>query len=350
MKIVVVSDAYITEEMMMNAIEKSSFRDSQIEYFFFGNKNRGQMRDIVRKIERGDIEYIVLPDGYEKSIEDADIIMVHLCPVTKKIIEKAKNLKYILCNRGGIENIDVESATDHNICVFHNPAHNANAVAEYTVGLILCETRNIGRANFSLKNGEWREIFPNTATKIHEMHDLVIGLIGFGSVGRLVAECLQGFKCKILVYDPYIDISAYDMMHIKFVEFDELLEQADVISVHARGSEVILGEEQLKKMKKTAYLINTARSALVDYDALEMALENKWIMGAAVDVFCSEPNIPKSLRKYDNLTITNHRGGDTINSYCDSPVMMLENLNNYLNGKKPLFLINRKEIEQHNMI
>lgn len=97
-------------------------------------------------------------------------------------------------------------------------------------------------------------------------------------------------------------------------------------------------------MKKTAYFVNTARSALVDYDALENALENNEIMGAAIDVFSSEPDIKKSLRHHDNLTITNHRGGDTINSYSDSPLMMLNNLYNYFIGRKPLFWYNKSKM------
>ncbi len=346
MKMVVVGDAYINLDMMKSAVEKSSLSDLSVEYFYFGFESRREMRGIVQKIEKGESDTIELPEGYEKAMEDADIVMVHLCPVTQKIINKSKNLKYILCNRGGIENIDVDTATQNGIMVLNNPAHNANAVAEYTVGLILCETRNIGRAYMSLKNGEWREKFPNTETTIHEMHDLTIGLIGFGSVGRLVAERLESFKCKILVYDPYLDISAYDMLNVEFVELDELLKYSDVISLHARGRETIIGFKELSKMKKTAYFINTARSALVDYDALEKVLDNNIIMGAAIDVFDSEPNIPDSLRYHDNLTITNHRGGDTVNSYSDSPLMMLNNLNNYFNGRKPLFWLNRRALSK----
>lgn len=346
MKMVVVSDAYITHDMMKEAVESCKLEHIEVEYFYFGLENRGEMREIVREIEKGNRDEMVLPQGYEESIKDADIVMMHLCPLTKTLINKAKNLKYVLCNRGGLENIDVDAATEKGIMIFHNPAHNANAVAEYTVGLILCETRNIGRAYMALKNGEWREQFPNTATTIHEMHDLTIGLVGFGSVGKLVAERLAGFRSKILVYDPYFDISAYDMLNIEFVEFDELLERSDVVSLHARGSEVIVGADEFKKMKKTAYFINTARSALVDYDALENALENNEIMGAAIDVFSSEPDIKESLRHHDNLTITNHRGGDTINSYSDSPSMMLNNLYNYFMGRKPLFWYNRKEMLQ----
>lgn len=345
MKIVAVGDAYITVDMMREAVEKSEFSDSKAEYFHFGYTNRGEMRNIVRKIEIGQKDELDLPEGLELAIEDAEVLMVHLCPVTEKIIEKAKNLKYILCNRGGVENIDVDAVSKRGIVLINNPAHNANAVAEYTIGLMLVETRNIGRSFFSLKNGEWRELYPNTTSQIHEMHDLIVGIIGFGAVGRLVAEKLEKFNCKVLVYDPYLDISAYDMLNVSFVEMDELLKKSDIISIHARGESAIITECELRKMKKTAYLINTARSALLDSKALEEALKNKTIMGAAIDVFDTEPEIPQTLRRYDNLTITNHRGGDTINAYSDSPKMMLKNLYNFLSGKRVLFWYNKKELE-----
>lgn len=347
MKMVAVGDAYITLNMMQEGVENSKFENLDVEYFYFGYQNRGDMREIVREIEKGNRDKMELPNGYEEAVEDADMIMVHLCPVTRQVIQRAKNLKYILCNRGGLENIDVEAATEKGIIIVHNPAHNANAVAEYTIGLMLCETRNIGRAYMALKNGEWREKFPNTEATIHEMHDLTIGLIGFGSVGRLVAERLESFRSKILVYDPYLDVSAYDMLNIEFVELDELLQRADIVSIHARSKNVIMGKNEFRQMKKTAYLINTARSSLVDYDALEEALDGNQIMGAAIDVFSTEPNIPQSLRFHDNLTITNHRGGDTINSYSDSPKMMLDNLYNHFKGRKLLFWFNKKELSNN---
>ncbi len=344
MKIVIVADAYMTLNMMKKSIDKCNFENLEVKYFFFGMNDRSEMREIVREIETGNSENLTLPEGYEKETEDADIIMVHLCPITKNIIANSKKLKYILCNRGGIENIAIDEANKRKIAVFHNPAHNANAVAEYTIGLILCETRNIARSCSALKKDKWREVFPNTQTAIHEMHELTVGLIGFGSVGRLVAEKLEGFKNKILAYDPYLNISAYDMFNVEFVELDDLLKRSDVISVHARGNSIIIGLDEFKKMKKTSYFINTARAALVDYDALEYALDNDIIMGAAIDVFTSEPEISKSLKFHDNLTITNHRGGDTINSYSDSPSMMLNNLQKYLNGKKPLFWYNKDQL------
>lgn len=346
MKVIFVGDAYITTEMMQAAAKQKLSETDTAEFFFFGEKNRGDMRDTVKMIEAHRREEIAVPEGLMEAVADAELLVVHLCPVNADLLMKAKKLKAVLSCRGGTENIDLAFAAEKGIVVTCNPAHNANAVAEYTIGLMLCETRNIARADAALKSGTWREKYPNTAATIREISDMTVGIIGFGSVGRLVAEKLESFKCRVLVYDPYIDESAFDILNQEFVGMDELLEQSDIISVHARASSYLLDFEQFAKMKPTAYVINTARSIMINPDALKDAMDTGKIMGAAIDVFESEPNIPEFYRQYDNITITNHRGGDTINSYSDSPKFALDNYFGYANGKKLRFWANRDAMKK----
>ncbi len=344
MKIICVGDAYVTLDMLKNGVEPYIKHDDEIKYFFFGEENRVDMRDTVKAIEAMKCDEIAIPNELYQEITDADLLIVHLCPVTKALLKCAKKLKAIMSCRGGNENIDVQFATEMGIIVSTNPAHNANAVAEYTVGLILCETRNISRADRSLKNGIWREKYPNTVSTILEIKDLTIGIIGFGSVGRLVAEKLSVFGCEILICDPYISESAYDFINFRFVDMDTLLSKSDVITLHARSKTSIIGKEEFLKMKSTSYLINTARSVLVDSDALFEALDKHMIMGAAIDVFETEPVIPEKYKQYDNITITNHRGGDTINSYKDAPTFAIQNYFEYLSGGRLRFWVNKKEL------
>ena len=341
MKVVFVGDAYITTEMMQAAAKQKLSDADTAEFFFFGEKNRGDMRDTVKMIEAHRREEIAVPDGLMDAVADAELLVVHLCPVNADLLMRAKKLRAVLSCRGGTENIDLAYAAERGVVVTCNPAHNANAVAEYTIGLMLCETRNIARADAALKAGTWREKYPNTATTIREISDMTVGIIGFGSVGRLVAEKLESFKCRTLVYDPYLDESAFDLLNQEFVGMDELLEKSDIITVHARASSYLLDFEQFAKMKPTAYVIKTARSIMINPEALKDALDTGKIMGAAIDVFESEPNIPEFYRKYDNITITNHRGGDTINSYSDSPKFALDNWFGYTQGKKLRFWANR---------
>lgn len=344
MKCVAIGDNFITPDMMKKGIENYSYLQfSNIEYFFFGLHSRPEMRHIVKVIETGGFETLDLPEGLLEAVEDADVIMCHLCPITKKVLERAKKLKLVLCNRGGHENIDVEACTERNVAVLLNPSHNANAVAEFTIGLILNETRNITRSNIAINNGEWREKYPNTATQIHEMCDMTIGLIGFGSVAQLVYEKLKAFGCRFLISDPFY--SGHVNKNIaKFVPLEQLLENSDIISLHARLSRksILLGENEFKRMKNTAYFINTARSYMVDYDALANALKSGEIMGAAIDVFDVEPVTKENnpLVGLDNCTLTNHRGGDTINSYSDSPAMMMKEAQKFFEGDTPKFWLN----------
>jgi D-3-phosphoglycerate dehydrogenase len=345
MKILCVGDAYVTSEMMKNGITPFISKQDTLKVLFFGEDNRIDMRDTVKAIESMRRDEIPLPDGLENEIVDADVLIVHLCPVTKTLLKKAKKLKAVLSCRGGVENIDVSEATEMGIIVASNPAHNANAVAEFTIGLILCETRNIARADSSLKKGVWRENYPNTQSSIRELCDMTVGIIGFGSVGRLVAELLDVFNCNIIVHDPYLKESAYDFIKFKLVDKETLLRTSDIITLHARAGVPIIGKQEFDIIKQNAYLINTARSVLVDPDALKSALDSGKLMGAAIDVFESEPIIPDFYRKYDNITITNHRGGDTINSYKDAPAFAIQNYYRYLNNEHMRFWVNRNELK-----
>ena len=345
MKIVCVADAYVTRRMMEEGVTPYLKDEDSLSVLFFGETNRIDMRDTVKAIESMKYEQLDVPDELYDEITNCDVLIVHLCPITRLLIKRAKNLKAILSCRGGVENIDVVAATENGIMITTNPAHNANAVAEYTIGLILCETRNIARADRSLRDGIWREMYPNTRVSIRELKNLTVGIVGFGSVGRLVAEKLSVFNCNILICDPYLNESAYDFINFKFVDMSTLLQKSDIVTLHARSKVPIIGESEFKLMKNNAYLINTARSILVDPKALKKAMDENKIMGAAFDVFETEPIIPEFYKKYDNITITNHRSGDTIESYQEAPVFAISNYLNYLNGERIRFWYNKNQLQ-----
>lgn len=332
-KCVAVGDMFIHEEDFRRALEKSSMFQTCRYLSWKEDAQRSQARKIIRNIEtKGSTAYP--PDqALAEEIQDADAVFVHLCPVGRELIEKADHLKYILTCRGGVENIDMEEAKERGIQVINCPSHNAYAVAEYTIGLMLCETRNIARADRAMKNGEWREQYPNSG-KIREMRSQTIGLIGFGTIGRLVAERLRGFGSRILIYDPYADPKEAEKKGCISVEREELLREADIVSLHGRiqpGDPPLIGEKELEMMKEDAYLINTARAALVDMNALYQALKDGSIKGAAIDVFPEEP-VPADdpLVKMDCVTAANHRGGDTLESYTMAPEAVMAQLEDRL--------------------
>ncbi len=347
MKCLAVGDIFVTTEMMRSALEKYEELFTECKYLFFGKKNRKAMRDTVKLIELGGRDECTLPKGYLEAVEDAEVLMVHLCPITEEVLNRAKKLKYILCNRGGVENVDVDAASARKIKVITNPAHNANAVAEFTIGVMFSEMRNIARAHLAMKNGDWREKYPNSGGII-ELKDLTVGIVGFGNVGELVCEKLSGFGCNILIsnlFEPEHTNPRINWDKVRYVELEELIMTSDIISLHARSKskKPIFGKREFEMMKVSAYFINTSRSYMVDYNALYNALNKQLIKGAAIDVFEVEPlGSDHPFISLDNITLTNHRGGDTVNAYADSPKMMLEELSAWLNeGKQPKFWYNK---------
>ena len=157
MKIVCVGDAFITPDMMREGVAPFLKAEDSLEVLFWGQEDREAMRETARLLETGHRDSLPLPALLPEAVKDADLLIVHLCPVTGSLLDNAPRLKAVLSCRGGVENLDVEAATERGIIISNNPAHNANAVAEYTLGLILCETRNICRSHFALKNGQWRK-------------------------------------------------------------------------------------------------------------------------------------------------------------------------------------------------
>lgn len=324
--------------MMEEGVRPFLRAGDEMHVFFFGYGERAAMRDLVKTIEARRIDDLNLPEGLEEAIKDADLLITHLCPANKRLIAAAGRLKAIMSCRGGLEHIDIPAASAKGIIVSNNPAHNANGVAEFTVGLILSETRNIARADAALKRGEWRKTYPNTATTIKELCDCTVGIIGFGTIGRLVAEKLSVFGCGILVFDPYAERK--DGPYYCFTSKEDLLRRSDIVTLHARANGVIMGEEEFAMMKRNAYLINCARSYLVDSEAFRKAMDSGRLQGAAIDVFESEPEIPDFYRKYDNVTLTNHRAGDTIESYSKAPVFAIKNYLGFLEGAELKFRVN----------
>ena len=290
------------------------------------DENLKEARNTIRQIETlGSRAYMPTEEILE-AVKDADVLAIHLCPAPRELILAAKQLKYILTCRGGVENIDLETVREKGITIINCPGHNAYAVAEITIGLILCEMRNLVRSSKALEDGVWRERYPNSE-KIMELRSCRIGIIGFGTIGRLVAERLKVFEAEILVYDPFVAAEEIEGLGYVSMSKDELLREADVVTLHGRigpNDPPIIGADELKRMKKTAYLVNTARAVLVDMDALYQALKTEQIRGAALDVFPAEPlSKDDPFLKLDNVTLTNHRGGATIESYVRAPEMLL---------------------------
>lgn len=345
MKGLAVGDLLLPTDKMVEIFSVGGLgsRITEIVKTEFKNKDRGDIRRTWRAVEEHGPEGEPPPEDLGKLIQDAAVLAVHICPVAAGIIDKAEKLKIIVSARGGVENIDVKAATRKGIAVINTPNHNAQAVAEYAIGLMLAETRNIARSFHALKNGVWREYYANTEF-IPELNGSTVGILGYGQTGRLVAKKLVSFDVDIIIHDPFVPNERISADGFRAVDFETLLRESDIITVHVRltpHTQRMLGEKELRMMKPTATIVNTARAGLFDLRALKRALEEKWIYGAAIDVFETEPVPPDyPLLSLDNVTLTNHRAGDTRNAYWKAPLLMGKQVVKLLNGERPDFIVN----------
>ncbi|MDX8418140.1 2-hydroxyacid dehydrogenase [Absicoccus intestinalis] len=342
MKCVAIGDMFVSEKAFAKVLKNSDLFDSYEGFSWKEDLDRVKTRSLIRKIETEGSRAYELPSEIQNAIMDTDVLFMHMAPVNGDLIANSKNLKYIISARGGVENIDIDAAKQKGITVIHCPMHNAHGVAELTLGLMICESRNISRADTALKNGVWREKYPNSG-EIKEIRSCKIGIIGFGTIGQLVADLLKPFHCEIYVSDPFVDSKIIENKGCIPLSKEELLSKCDIVTLHGRigpNDPPIIGERELELMSEKSYLINTARAVLVDMKALTKALKEKKIRGAAIDVFPKEPLDPDDeIMKLDNCTLTNHRGGDTIDSYERSPEIMIEQLREVLMTGKTKYMI-----------
>ena len=230
--------------------------------------------------------------------------------VTKKILENAKNLKIIGRAGAGVDNIDLISAKEKKILVMNTPGGNTNATAEHTLALLLSLSRKISKADTSTHKGEWAK----KNLKGNEIKGKIIGIIGFGNVGRRFAEMCKVLGLKVLVVSKSFNNVKDEYPDYDHCDLNAALEQADIISFHCKpnfdGASVI-GSKELNLMKDTALIINTARGNLVsEVDLCEAIKENK-IGGAAIDVFETEPATNNTLFGLENILLTPHIAAST---------------------------------------
>ena len=240
------------------------------------------------------------------------------------VVAAAARLKVIARAGIGLDNVDVDAATAKGIIVCNAPQSNVISAAEHTVALLLALARRIPAADASLRAGEWRR----SAYEGIELHGKTLGVLGLGRVGLLVAQRCSAFGMRLLAYDPFVSAERAARIGVELAtSVAEVCAQADVISVHLpKTAETvgILGEPQLRAMKPSALVVNTARGGIVDEDALHRALVEGWIGGAALDVFTSEPITDSPLFGLDNVVVTPHLGASTAEAQDKAGAMVAE--------------------------
>jgi len=261
---------------------------------------------------RVDIKTELAPEELKKIIKDYDCLVVRSSTkVNKDIIGAADKLKVIGRAGVGLDNVDLEAATQKGIIVMNTPAGNTISTAEHTLSMILALSRNIPQANLSLKKGEWnRSKFMGV-----ELYGKILGIVGLGRIGSEVARRASSFGMKILAFDPFLSREIANSLGVETVELKGLLERSDYITVHTPLTEEtrhMISAKEFGMMKKGVRIINCARGGIVDEAALVAAVNSGAVAGAAIDVFEKEPLSAESeLLKLDNVIITPHLGAST---------------------------------------
>lgn len=286
-------------------------------------------------------EYMGSADEIVSFVDDAEILVTQLAPLSSDMFAQLPNLKCVAVSRGGPVNIDMQAARAAGVRVVNTPGRNASAVAEFTLGAILAETRLIRTGHESLRAGEWRGDLYRADRTGRELSEMVVGVIGYGNIGTKVVRLLRAFGTKVLVHDPYVQLSADDLNGgVEQVSFDDLLSRADIVTLHPRVTEETKGmmnADSFARMKKGAIFVNTARGPLCDYDALYEALVSGQLSAAMLETFAVEPvPVDWPLLQLPNVTLTPHIAGASVRTVTYAAEMAAEEVRRYIAGLPPV--------------
>ncbi len=259
--------------------------------------------------------------------------------VTSEVIEAGENLKVIGRAGVGVDNIDVEKATEKGIIVVNAPHGNTISAAEHAIALLTALARNIAQANSSLKRGEWKR---SEHTGV-ELNQKMLGVIGVGRIGSEVARRARSLGMKIIAYDPYLTRDHAEKLGVEMVSFEDLLKQADFITLHLPlnpSTYHLIGEKELALLKPGVRIINCARGGLIDEDALCAALQEGRVEGAALDVFEEEPPGSCKLMDLDNVIVTPHLGALTREAQTNVAIQVSEQVISSLKGEPIVSAVN----------
>lgn len=285
-------------------------------------------------------------------IKDYDAIIVRsVTKVDKELITRGKNLKVIGRAGNGVDNIDLDAATERGIIVVNTPEGNIISAAEHTIGLMLSIARNIPQAYNGTINGDFRR----NKFKGVELSGKTVGIIGLGRIGSLVATRLAAFNMKVIAYDPYIRDSRFEKYGATKVTFDELLKESDFITIHTPKTEEtidIIDEEEFKKVKRGVRIVNCARGGLINEDALYNALKEGIVAAAALDVFKVEPSYDREKQDFNNkllelpnVVVTPHLGASTVEAQNNVGISVAKEVVTALNGKLYGNIVNLPDIK-----
>ena len=340
-KVAIIGDQFMLPEIFREKIEAACDRDLDIRSMQQAWPDEPMEHGYTVPGMDGLKEYFGGADEVVDFIGDAEILVTHLAPLSRGMVERLPNLSFVAVSRGGPVNIDLGAARERKITVVNTPGRNSSAVAEFTIGAILAETRLIRQGHESLRGGEWRGDLYRADKAGRELSEMTVGVIGYGHIGSKVTRLLRAFGTKVLVHDPYIQLSADDRAAgVELVGFDDLLARSDVVTMHARVTDEtrrMMDAQAFATMKPGAIFINTARGPLADYDALYDALASGPLAGAMLETFAVEP-VPADwpLLQLPTVTLTPHIAGASVRTVTYAAEQAAEEIRRYLVGLPPV--------------
>ena len=266
-------------------------------------------------------------------VHDADALVVGTEPVTEAVLDAAPRLRIVARCGTGYDTVSVQAARQRGIVVTYTPGANNEAVADMAMGLILALARQILQEDASVRAGEWRRM------PAVDVWRKTLGVIGLGGTGKSLLKRAVGFEMRLLAHDVAPDAAFVSKHGVRLLPLDELLREADFVSVHvplSAQTRGLIGQRELRLMKSTAFLVNTARGGIVDEGALAEALREGIIAGAGVDVFEHEPPGASPLLSLRNAVLTPHVAGRTPQSITASGVMASTEVTRTMRGLPPL--------------
>lgn len=334
MRVLVLSDQFVKKDIVMAILTDTIGKTVPLTFehcIFDWPMKPFERNEEIAEFQGDEAEVI-------SKIAEAELVVLHAAPISEAVLSAAHNLKALAVIRGGSTNINLQAATKRGIPVFNSPGRNAVAVVEFTIGLILAELKNIARGHMNLVHKNWRYDYYLYDQCNFELRGKTIGLVGFGNIAYRICTILQAFGMHVIAYDPFVPDERMQALGVLPVSLDELLKQSDVISVHARltnETRQMFNLKLFRKMKSTALFVNTARGGLVNYDDLYVALRDKVIACAALDVFEEEPiDMTSPLLTLDNVTLTPHIAGATKDTVDYGLNVLADDLCRYFAGEK----------------
>ncbi len=284
-------------------------------------KERGVEADVITDLKKDDLIKIVGEyDG---------IAVRSATKITADVIKAAKNLKVVGRAGIGVDNVDIPAATAAGVIVMNTPHGNSITTAEHAIALMMALARELPAANASTQAGKWEK---NRFLGV-ELTGKVLGLIGAGNIGSIVADRAKGLRMRVIAFDPYLSPERATSLGIEKVELNDLLARADFVTLHVpltNETRNIISADAINRMKKGARLINCARGGLVDERALKVALDSGHLAGAALDVFEEEPAKSNILFGSDNVVATPHLGASTAEAQENVALQVAEQISDYL--------------------